>query len=90
MVTEEAYRLYPILPWLDRVAEAEFTFPGTNISVGKDVPLILPMRTLQLDPQYFPNPNQWEPERFSKENKKNIVPFTYFPFGEGPRNCIGT
>ncbi|NP_001165996.1 cytochrome P450 6AQ5 [Nasonia vitripennis] len=90
MVTLEALRLYPVISWLDRLPEADYTFPGTNITVEKDVPVILPMRTLHLDPQYFPNPDQWDPERFSEENKKNIVPFTYFPFGEGPRSCIGT
>ncbi|NP_001165995.1 cytochrome P450 6AQ4 [Nasonia vitripennis] len=89
MVTLEALRLYPVIAWLDRIPETDYTFPGTNVTVEKGVPVVLPLRALQLSPQYFPNPNQWDPERFSEENKKNIVPFTYFPFGEGPRSCIG-
>lgn len=42
-----------------------------------------------MDPEYFPNPEQFDPERFNKENKKNIKDFTYIPFGEGPRMCLG-
>lgn len=39
--------------------------------------------------QYFENPDQFDPERFSPENINNIQPYTYFPFGIGTRNCIG-
>lgn len=39
--------------------------------------------------QFWPNPDRFDPERFSPENKDNIVPFSFIPFGAGPRNCIG-
>lgn len=44
---------------------------------------------LHWDENYFPNPRKFDPERFSEENKGNIQPGTYLPFGMGPRNCIG-
>ncbi|XP_058803146.1 cytochrome P450 6k1-like isoform X2 [Phymastichus coffea] len=89
MVVQEILRLYPVLAWLDRLPENDYTFPGTDITVKKNTPFILPMRALHMDANYFPNPEKFDPERFSNENKNNIVPFTYFPFGQGPRNCIG-
>lgn len=49
----------------------------------------IPIFSIHRDPRYFPNPLKFDPERFSDENKHNIKPFTYMPFGLGPRNCIG-
>lgn len=44
---------------------------------------------LHYDPDFFPEPEVFKPERFSDENKPSMVPFSYLPFGSGPRNCIG-
>lgn len=50
----------------------------------------LPIYALHHDPKYFPNPDKFDPERFNDENKDNINPYAYLPFGIGPRNCIGS
>ena len=47
------------------------------------------MYALHRDPKYYENPNKFDPERFSDENKHKIDPCAYIPFGTGPRNCIG-
>ncbi|KAF4519173.1 hypothetical protein B566_EDAN008236 [Ephemera danica] len=44
---------------------------------------------LHHDPEYFPDPERFDPERFNEENKSKLKSFTYMPFGSGPRNCIG-
>lgn len=41
------------------------------------------------NPEYFPDPEKFDPERFSDENRKNIQQQHYVPFGIGPRACIG-
>jgi cytochrome P450 family 9 len=51
--------------------------------------LTVPIFGLQRDPEYFPEPELFDPERFNEENKSLAKPYTYLPFGVGPHNCIG-
>nr|QLI62171.1 cytochrome P450 22 [Streltzoviella insularis] len=46
--------------------------------------------SIHMDPKYYPQPKLFDPDRFSDENKHKIKPFTFMPFGVGPRNCIGS
>ena len=62
---------------------------GTDIVIEEGIGIMLPIYPLHHDPEFFPDPEKFDPERFSDENKKNIRPYTYLPFGSGPRNCIG-
>ncbi|XP_058804275.1 cytochrome P450 6k1-like [Phymastichus coffea] len=89
MVVSETLRMYPILPFLDRVANMDYEFPGTKLTVKAGSSVVIPLYAIQNDPQYFSKPRIFDPERFSPENKRNIKPNTYFPFGDGPRVCIG-
>ena len=49
----------------------------------------IPIYAMNYDPQYYPNPEQFNPNRFMPENKSRILPYVFVPFGVGPRNCIG-
>lgn len=49
----------------------------------------VPIYGIHRDPKYYANPDKFDPERFSDANKDTIQPFSYLPFGSGPRNCIG-
>jgi len=92
MVVQESLRMYPTSPILERVCTDEKGYslePFDNFVIPKGMPIIVPIHALQSDPKYFPNPNVFDPERFSAKNKNNINPYTFLPFGIGPRACIG-
>lgn len=63
---------------------------GRKIKIRVGDGLWIPILGLHRDPDYFPEPLQFDPERFSDERKDSIVSGTYLPFGIGPRNCIGS
>ncbi|KAK9752572.1 Cytochrome P450 [Popillia japonica] len=95
MIICETLRKWPAAIGTDRVCSKPFTIEPVN-SGEKPVHLkpgdviFVPINGIQRDPKYFPNPDSFDPERFSDENKGNIKPYTYMPFGLGPRNCIGS
>lgn len=63
--------------------------PDTDIVIEKGTRIMIPTLGLHRDGDHYPDAEKFDPERFSDENRKSIVPFTYIPFGEGPRICIG-
>uniref|UniRef100_A0A8I6AIP2 unspecific monooxygenase n=1 Tax=Rattus norvegicus TaxID=10116 RepID=A0A8I6AIP2_RAT len=87
MVLNETLRLYPIGNRLERVCKKDVEINGVFMPKGSVV--MIPSYALHRDPQHWPEPEEFRPERFSKENKGSIDPYVYLPFGNGPRNCIG-
>ncbi|KAL1509578.1 hypothetical protein ABEB36_004290 [Hypothenemus hampei] len=95
MVFSEILRKWPPAFSIDRVCTKPYTIEAkypdekpVNLKVGNV--LWLPIFGLHRDPKYFPNPEVFDPERFSDENRDQIIPYSYIPFGVGPRNCIGS
>ncbi|XP_071379180.1 cytochrome P450 3A30-like [Centroberyx affinis] len=86
-VVNESLRLYPPVARLDRVAKSTVEING--ITIPKDTVVMIPVYAMHRDPDLWPDPEEFKPDRFSKENKQSIDPYTYLPFGVGPRNCIG-
>lgn len=90
----ETLRKWPPVAALDRYCAEPITIPPENegdepIRLEKNDLIWFPAFAIQRDPQYYPDPDKFDPERFSEQNKKNIHPMSYLPFGVGPRNCIG-
>jgi len=87
-VMDESMRLYPTATFVTRVAKSYYTLPtGVVIPAGTNV--VLPIWALHHNEAFWPQPQKFDPERFSDENRTKIVPGSFFPFGQGPRMCIG-
>ncbi|XP_069686297.1 cytochrome P450 6j1-like [Periplaneta americana] len=93
MVVAETQRKYPILPFLDRRCERDYEIPDPHgsgtIILPAGTAVYIPIIGIQNNPKYFPNPENFDPERFSEENKRIRSNLLHIPFGEGPRICIG-
>lgn len=76
---------------MPRECTKEYQIPGTNTIIEKGTDIIISVLGLHRDQKFYPNPNNFEPERFLKENvsDKSFSEMPYLPFGDGPRVCIG-
>ena len=83
----EAMRLFPALTFLSRRASTDFKIGGYEIPKG--VSLVIPVWSIHRCPEYYPDPNDFKPERYSIESKAGRSPYLYLPFSGGPRQCIG-
>src|SRR5258708_29244906 len=89
MVLKEAMRLYPAVWGIGRKAIEECALGGYRVSAGSNI-FILQWRT-QRDPRFFPEPARFDPDRWRDDPVRSgkIPRFAYFPFGGGPRGCVG-
>ncbi|KAG8306650.1 hypothetical protein J6590_042434 [Homalodisca vitripennis] len=88
-VINETLRLYGTAQNLNRRCTQPYKIPDSDLIVEKGMKVTIPLYALHHDPQYYPDPYEFKPERFTPEETKNRHPFVFLPFGEGPRNCIG-
>ncbi|MFJ8108229.1 cytochrome P450 [Streptomyces sp. NPDC096132] len=83
----ETLRLYPSAWILTRHAAEDDTLAGYAVEAGTDL-LICPYLTHR-DPELWPDPEHFDPRRFTTPNGRPTHPGAYYPFGIGPRACLG-
>nr|XP_004666458.1 cytochrome P450 4V2 [Jaculus jaculus] len=86
-VIKETLRLFPSVPLFARNLNEDCEVAGYRIS--KDTEVVIIPYALHRDPKHFPDPEEFQPERFFPENAQGRHPYSYVPFSAGPRNCIG-
>lgn len=87
-VLSEALRMHTPIGFLGRQCIKDSVLPVGNIRISKGTNLFIPIYDLHFDPKFFPDPEVFDPERFSPENKGKSE-IAYLPFGRGGRVCIG-
>lgn len=92
MVLMEVLRVHSPAVLIDRLCSKRFHLTDgeqVNVNIEKGDHIWIPIYCFHHNPNYFANPEVFNPERFSDENRKDIDPAHYVPFGIGPRSCIG-
>lgn len=83
----EAMRLYPPVWLIDRRANKDTEVGGVRIP--KDSIVLMPQWVLHRDPRFFEDPDAFRPERWIREPTDKRPKYSYYPFGGGPRVCLG-
>lgn len=93
MVLAESLRKWPVIILTDRICSKDYDLIDDDgnlvVKLKKNDIIWIPIIGLHHDPENFENPEKFDPERFSEQNKRNIKSFSYLPFGMGPRSCLG-
>ncbi|XP_067627501.1 probable cytochrome P450 6a21 [Eurosta solidaginis] len=89
-VIAETLRKYPVVTRLQRVALSNYIVPEhPKYVIEKGTVIFIPVMAIHHDPEIYPEPDKFDPERFSPEKMQARDSITWLPFGDGPRNCIG-
>jgi cytochrome P450 len=87
-VIKESMRLYPPAWSLARTVISDFELRAYRIPAGANV--VMSQWIMHRSPAYFPDPEKFDPDRWSPGKAQELPRFAYFPFGGGPRQCIGS
>lgn len=85
MVFNETIRRWPVLDSQSRKCVKDFQIPNSKLVIPEGTFIQIPTVGFHMDERFWDEPEKFDPERFNEENVKKIVPYSYFPFSEGPR-----
>ncbi|KAI4460042.1 cytochrome p450 [Holotrichia oblita] len=89
LLCTETLRKYPPVPILSRVCTKDYKVPDSDVILKENEEVNISVWGIHYDPEYYPDPQKFDPTRFTDENKSKRHQFAFLPFGEGPRICIG-
>lgn len=81
--------MYGPVTFLLRKASRDYKLSDSTLTILAGTLTVVPMNAIHYDPEIYPEPSKFDPERFSEQNKADRHQMAFLPFGDGPRNCIG-
>lgn len=88
-VLMETLRLYPPVPFITRVVREEVKLVSGDYVLPKNTRVGIGIFLVHRDPDYYPNPDQFDPDNFLPERCQNRHYYSFIPFSAGPRSCVG-
>ncbi|XP_058453121.1 cytochrome P450 6a2-like [Malaya genurostris] len=85
----ESLRKYPPVTNILRNTSKDYHVPDMNVTLEKGYRVLLPVYAIHHDARYYPDPEKYDPDRFSPEETAKRHQMAFVPFGDGPRICIG-
>ena len=89
MIISESVRKYPPIGLMQRMCTKNTVLPSGGIKIENGSIVVVPIFGIHRDEKYYTNPEKFDPERFASKNFEKFVKFSYLPFGEGQRICLG-
>ncbi|KAH8321521.1 hypothetical protein KR074_007538, partial [Drosophila pseudoananassae] len=88
-VIDETMRKRPVVGHLIRISTQRYEDSNPKYFIEPGTGVLVPTYAIHHDPEFYPEPEKFIPERFDEEQIKQRPACTFMPFGDGPRNCIG-
>ncbi|GFX25012.1 cytochrome P450 3A8 [Trichonephila clavipes] len=88
-IVSETLRMHPPIGSGERTAVEEYKLGDTGIVMEKGMRIVFLFYAMHYDPEFFPDPETFNPERFMEGYEPKHPQYAYLPFGAGPRNCLG-
>lgn len=85
----ESLRMFALLIRIERVCTKEWKYEPMGLTIPKGMTVQIPVFAMHYNPEYFPEPHVFKPERFLPENKDQLNQYAYLAFGLGNHNCMG-